>query len=188
MNFEDIETERLILRKLNPAVLNELFSNYSEEVIRKELGLTTDAAYIKERGRFEKGYEMYNKSFLYFLMIDKNTKQIIGSCGYHTWFTDHMRAEIGYSLYEDEYKGKGLMTEVIQPILEYGFNDMNLNRIEACVGPANTPSLKLMQKFHFKEEGLRRQDYFTNGEFVDSIMFALLKQDAVKEGILNSKL
>ncbi|MEP7265152.1 MAG: GNAT family protein [Bacteroidota bacterium] len=184
MKFEIIETERLFLRKLSPAVLNDLFKNYSEEIIRKELALFTDAAYIKEKYRYVKGYEMYNKSMLYFQMMDKNTKQIIGSCGYYTWFTDHMRAEIGYSLYEDEHKGKGLMTEVMQPILEYGFNVMNLHRVEALISPDNTPSLKLVKKFHFKEEGFLRQHYFANDEFTGSLLFGLLKMEAKEHGII----
>lgn len=58
----------------------------------------------------------------------------IGWCGYHTWYIDHRRAEIGYAIRSDEYKAQGIMTEVMNAVLRYGFEVMNLHRIEAFIG------------------------------------------------------
>ena len=110
-------------------------------------------------------------------MVYKGTGEIIGGCGFHNWLTEHRKAELGYALTKDEYKGKGLMTEALENVIAYGFGKMNLNRIEACIGPENIPSLKLVKKFGFKEEGYLRQHYFKDNVLQDSIIFSLLKEE-----------
>ena len=81
----------------------------------------------------------------------------------------------------ESYKGKGLMTEAIHAIIDYGFNIMNLNRIEALVGIENAPSLKLMEKYSFKKEGVLRQHLHISDQFEDSVMFSKLYCDYINE-------
>jgi [ribosomal protein S5]-alanine N-acetyltransferase len=178
MTFEILETERLKLRKLTPEVFDYVFANYSNEELKSFLGLNADQELEKERDKHQKGLATYNRSFLYFQLIDKNTDTIIGGCGYHTWYLDHARAKIGYGLFQEHYKGKGLMSEALLPIIDYGFNTMHLNRIEALIGPENTPSLQLVKRLHFTQEGYLRQHYIIhNGQIVDSILFSLLRSE-----------
>jgi [ribosomal protein S5]-alanine N-acetyltransferase len=177
MTFEILETNRLKLRKLTPAVLDFVFTNYTNEELKSFLGLSSDLELKKEREKHQKGLTTYNKSFLYFQLIDKSTDTVIGSCGFHTWYLDHARAEIGYGLYQEQYKSKGLMTEALIPIIDYGFNTMHLNRIEALIGPENTPSLQLIKRLHFTREGYLRQHYIDNGKIVNSILFSLLRSE-----------
>ena len=54
---------------------------------------------------------------------------------------------------------------------------MGLERIEAFVGPNNTPSIKLLNRMNFKKEGLLKHHYFQNNIMDDSIVFALLKSE-----------
>jgi [ribosomal protein S5]-alanine N-acetyltransferase len=178
MTFEILETARLKLRKLTPEVFDYIFTNYINEELKSFLGLNADQELEKERDKHQKGLATYNRSFLYFQLIDKNTDTIIGGCGYHTWYLDHARAEIGYGLFQEHYKGKGLMSEALLPIIDYGFNTMHLNRIEALIGPENTPSLQLVKRLHFTQEGYLRQHYIIhNGQIVDSILFSLLRSE-----------
>ena len=139
------------------------------------LGLQSDAEYEKEYDKFHLGHSMYNRSLLTFQLIDPQTNEIIGSAGFHNWSIDHKRAEIGYSLKSDEYKGKGLMSEVIPFIIHYGFEIMELQRIEAMVSPGNLPSLRLLEKNNFIREGLLRKHYFIGNDWEDSVVFSLLK-------------
>jgi ribosomal-protein-alanine N-acetyltransferase len=69
------------------------------------------------------------------------------------------------------------MTEAVKPILQYGFEQMNLNRIEACTGPENVASIKILQKFGFKQEGYLRQHYYGKDQIYDSLIFSLLKAE-----------
>ena len=67
------------------------------------------------------------------------------------------------------------MSEAIVSIVNYGFHNMNLERIEAFVSPNNMPSIKLLKRIKFKEEGLLKHHYFDNNKMDDSIIFALLR-------------
>lgn len=78
-------------------------------------------------------------------------------------------------MFDNNYKGQGIMSEAI--IVNYGFRNMGLERIEAFVEPNNTPSIKLLKKMSFKKESLLKQHYFYNNRMEDSIVFALLKSD-----------
>lgn len=175
--FEEIKTERLILRKLTPEVYRFIHENYDDNRLMDFLNLKSDAELDKEKDKYKKGLSTYNRSFVNFQLMDIFTKKIVGTCGFHTWYLDHGRAEIGYALNDDVYKGKGLMSEAMKYVIDYGFNKMNLSRIEAFVGTNNTPSLRLMSKFHFVSEGLMRKHYFKNDKMEDSLVFSLLKEE-----------
>lgn len=173
MNFEILETERLYLRKLTDELYEEILLNGSDGQIYMYLNIDGESV-AKEKEKAKKGFGMFNKSLLIFQLIDKETQQIIGWCGYHTWFREHRRAELGYALNREEAKRRGFMAEALEAVIGYGFKVMNLHRVEALVAPDNIPSLKLVQKFGFIKEGYLREHYFKNGVFEDSVFFALL--------------
>jgi [ribosomal protein S5]-alanine N-acetyltransferase len=177
MDFEVYKTDRLILRKLSPNVLRYIFENHSDQEIKALLGANSDEEFEKERKRHEGGYSTYNRSFEHFQILDKVSMHIIGGCGFHTWYLDHRRAEIGYSLTDENYRNKGIMSEAIKVVIEHGFTNMNLHRIEAFVATYNTPSLNLMAKFNFTREGLLREHYYVNDRFEDSVLFSRLVSD-----------
>lgn len=181
MNFEIIETRRLILKGLSPFDMTYIFENCSKPEIKKILGHRSEDEYQKEESKHKNGYSSYNRSFKLFLMTDKASNTIIGRCGIHNWNTEHRRAEVGYVMEDESYKRKGLMTETLDVIIEYGFNKMNLNRIEALVGIGNVPSLRLMKKYNFIKEGLLRQHYYTAGQYEDSVLFSKLYHEYINE-------
>lgn len=181
MNFEIIETRRLILKGLSPEDMKNIFENCSKSEIKKLLGHRTEKDYQKEESKYKNGYSSYNRSFKLFLLTDKKTNTIIGRCGIHNWNAEHRRAEIGYVMEDESYKRKGLMTETLDVIIEYGFNKMNLNRIEALVGIENVPSLRLMEKYNFIKEGVLRQHYYTADKYEDSVLFSKLYHEYISE-------
>jgi len=176
MNFEYLETERLKLRKLTDELYELILTTKSDQEIMDLLCIAPKDL-EKEKQKAVRGFGMFNKSMLLFQLIEKESNNVIGWCGYHTWFTQHHRAELGYMLYTDEVKQKGYMKEALKPIIGYGFNNMGLNRIEALIEPKNLPSLKLIKHFNFKEEGLLKNHYLKNGVYEDSMYFGLLAHD-----------
>lgn len=138
-------------------------------------GYTAPEALEKERYRYTNGLTTFNKSILYFMLADKSTGKVIGFCGYHTWYTDHNRAEMFYGLHSDTHKQQGIMTEALSTVIPYGFNEMKLHRIEAMTATDNRASINTLLKFGFKQEGHLREHYFINGVMEDSLMFSLLK-------------
>lgn len=177
MNFEILTTNRLRLRKLSPETLEYVYANYSDEELIVFFGLENENQLTVEKNKFEKGLTTHNKSFLYFQIIEKSSEKIIGWCGYHTWYLDHFRAEIGYGLFDEEQKNKGIMTEAMKSILEYGFHQMQLNRVEAFIGTKNTASKKLVEKFGFTKEGVHRSHYLKDDVMEDSVVYSLLKTE-----------
>lgn len=180
MTFEILTTERLLLRKLSPETFEHVYNNYSDEQLINLLGLGTEELLVSEKNKFEKGLTTHNKSFLYFQLLDKSTKKIIGWCGFHTWYLDHFRAEIGYGLFDENLKNKGIMSEAMKVVLDYGFYQMQLNRIEAYIGTNNIPSLLLVEKFGFTKEGILRSHYLKNNVMEDSVVYSLLKTEYFK--------
>lgn len=177
MEFEKLITDRLILRILTPEVYDFIYKNLSEEEQIKFLGLSSEEELNTEKNKYDNGLSMFNKSFRGFQLIDKESDKIIGWCGYHTWYIDHNRAEIGYGLFDDAFKQKGFMSEALPPIIEYGFRIMKLHRIEAFIASYNIPSLRLVDKLNFKKEGVLREHYFVNDRMEDSVVFSLLKSE-----------
>ena len=184
MLFEEIYTERLILRKFTPANYTYLFKNESDAYIMQYLALPDVAMLQQEKEKFSKGISTFNKSFVNFKLFHKQTLQHIGNCGFHTWYIQHARAEIGYDISDNSFKEKRVMTEALHAIIPYGFNEMQLNRIEAFIGLNNTPSLMFMHKFGFQQEGLLRSHYCKNGIIEDSLVFSLLKNEYLPTNVM----
>lgn len=175
--FPEIETERLILKEIRPENDKELFTFFSDSEVMRYYNLEP----LKKIEQAEKiinmcakGYE--NKQVIRWGIYLKKDKKIIGTCGYHNWAKGYFRAEIGYELSKD-YWQKGIMSEAVKAIMLFGFNTMGLNRIEALIETPNTASEKLLRKLGFQKEGLLREHAYYKNEFVDLIMFSLLKKD-----------
>lgn len=177
IDFEIIETPRLLLRAQTPEVFKQVMETYTHGQLLEYFGYDTDDRLEFERLRYTGGQTTFRLSFLYFHLIEKENKKVIGGCGFHTWNTVHHRAEIGYEVFSEPHKNKGFMKEALPVILTYGFNQLNLHRIEALVGPENTPSLKLIKSAGFTQEAVLREHYFVNGVHEDSVMFSLLKSE-----------
>jgi ribosomal-protein-alanine N-acetyltransferase len=171
-----LETERLQLKTITPTLVHDLFNTKTKDEIMNFFGFN-EQGFEKYRDMHEKGMETYQLSFLFFLLIEKQTSQPIGECGFHTWHKKHDRAELFYSLRNDSDKRKGYMTEAIAFVLKYGFEQMNLHRVEALIAEWNEPSLKLINKYGFTKEGIMREDYFENGRHEDSICYSLLANE-----------
>lgn len=174
MKLVTLETPRLILKGFSPEDMNYIFSNMNKMEVMQLLGHRNEEDFFKEQEKQQRGYATYNRSFLLFLLHDKETGRIIGRCGIHNWNADHFRAEIGYNMIEENLKRKGFMSEAIEAIIAYGFRELNLNRIEALVAPGNVPSIRLLQKNNFIQEAVLKQHYLHEGKYEDSLMFALL--------------
>ncbi|MDQ3050992.1 MAG: GNAT family N-acetyltransferase [Bacteroidota bacterium] len=175
-----LHTERLMLREMTPETYNRVMSKFTDSEIKKFFGIKSNEELELEKLRFKQGMTMSGKTFLYFHLVEKSSSQVLGWCGYHTWFKLHRRAEIGYVLNEDAYKRKGYMKEALPEVIRYGFEEMDLNRIEALVSPDNNPSLKLINNNGFTREGLLRENYMSKNKLDDSIIFSLLRREYIK--------
>lgn len=176
LKINTLETQRLWLKELSPELMATLLNAYADDELMSFLGVDENGLKT-ERQNLAGGLTTYRLSFRNFLIVEKESNRVVGRCGFHTWYIQHARAEIGYSINDETAKRKGLMSEAIAAVIDYGFRQMELNRIEAMVGTANEASLKIMNKAGFTREGLMRSHYFKNGRMEDSIVFGLLRSE-----------
>ena len=175
----ELETSRLLLRSVTPAFVKTIFAEKSEEEI-KSYFKTDEKGFLHLKSMYENGMETHRISMFYFLLFDKETLTCIGECGFHTWNKTHGRAELFYNLTDVSYRQKGLMTEVVNLVIDFGFDQLHLHRIEALVANWNTASIKLLERYQFTKEGTMREDYFYEGNYESSECYSLLKQEWTK--------
>jgi GNAT acetyltransferase-like protein/glutathione-dependent formaldehyde-activating enzyme len=73
--------------------------------------------------------------------------------------------------------GCGYMYEALSALLDYGFTELNLNRVEADTDPRNERSTRLLARLQFFREGLFRERCIVDGEISDAAMYGLLRRD-----------
>jgi len=85
-------------------------------------------------------------------------------------------AEVGYGLGSGAW-GKGYMNEALGALLEYGFSELKLNRVEADIDPRNIDSAKSLTRIGFTKEGLLLESCVVNGVLTDSARYGLLRSE-----------
>jgi RimJ/RimL family protein N-acetyltransferase len=106
----------------------------------------------------------------------KRTGEIIGMISLMHIDNKNRNAEVGYWLGKRYWK-KGIASEALTLILNFGFNNLKSVRIYAKVLHTNLPSIKLLQRTGFKYEGRMRKSVLKDGGWFDKLMFALLDVD-----------
>ncbi|KYG91102.1 alanine acetyltransferase [[Bacillus] sp. KCTC 13219] len=175
--FPVLETKRLVLREITKQDANSILNYLSDAEVMKYYGLepfkSLDEA-LDEISWYQAIQN--NKTGIRWGITLKEQGVVIGSCGFHNIVSQHFRTEIGFELSKEQW-GKGIATEAVKAIINYGFENMHFQRIEALIEPPNLLSQKLVEKMSFIREGLLRNYEFTCGKFDDLYMYSLLKQD-----------
>jgi len=114
-----------------------------------------------------------NEAVMWAIALSAQPSTLIGTITLWQIQRDNYRAELGYMLHPDHW-GKGLMTEAIYRVTDYGFGMLGLHSIEARADPNNTASIRLLEKTGFIKEGYFREDYFFRGKFLDTAVYSLL--------------
>ena len=179
----DLVTPLLRLRRLTMRDAQDIY-RYSRdpEVARHVLwdphrSIGDSRAYLRYMLRRYRSHEPASWGIEYL-----ETGRIIGTIGFMWIQEDNNAAEVGYSLARDCW-GKGIMTEALRAVLQYGFDEMNLNRIEAQHETTNPASGAVMRKCHMQHEGTLRSRLFNKGRYVDVELYAILRRDFNRLGL-----
>ena len=174
--FPNLETERLLLRRVNESDVNEVFALRSNpetmKYIPRPLVKTIDDA-LEHIAMINAKIE--NNEGINWAITYKGSPKLIGILGHYRIKPEHHRAEIGYMLHK-EHNGKGIITEAVQEVVKYGFNEMKLHSIEAIIDPENFGSEKVLQKCGFIKEAHFKENEFFEGRFLDSVIYSILKK------------
>lgn len=118
------------------------------------------------------------------LAITVNNK-VVGGIGItHQADVYRFNAELGYWLGEP-FWNKGIMTEAVQAMVDYAFNNFKLIRIYARVFDFNEASMRVLQKAGFQKEAINRKAVYKNQTLYDEHLFAILNP-RIKNVLLQS--
>jgi ribosomal-protein-alanine N-acetyltransferase len=176
--FPILNSDRLSFIEIKQEHLTDLFKLFGDSNVTKYYNLKT----FETEQDGQKFIDWYQKRFIEKLAIRwgialKGNNNIIGTIGFNN-FTNNHRANIGYDL-QTEYWNKGYVTEALKTIIDFGFNQLKINRIEAEVMIGNLASERILDKLGFAKEGVLRQWLYWNNKHYDMTMYSLLKIDVV---------
>ena len=175
--FPILETDRLILRQVTKDDASSLLKYLSDKDVMKYVGLEPFKSIDDVLDEISWYQSIFEKGTgIRWGITLKDQGAVIGSCGFLNMVSKHYRSEIGVELSREQW-GKGIASEAFEAVIRYGFEQLELQRIEALIEPPNLPSQKLVERKGFIREGLLRSYEFTRGKFDDLYMYSLLKQD-----------
>jgi RimJ/RimL family protein N-acetyltransferase len=100
----------------------------------------------------------------------------IGWCSLTRWNPDFRSASMGYCLAEAAW-GQGYATEAGRALLQWAFDALDLNRVQAEADTRNVASARVLEKLGFVREGTLREDCIVNGDVSDSWVYGLLRRE-----------
>ena len=163
-------TDRLILRTLTEFDSFEVLGIRSHPVINQFLHRDSP------RNTFEALDFILNiqrksaNGEIFFLGIAlQNKPELIGTICLWNFSGDRKTAELGYELLP-EYHGKGIMSEAVTFILNFGFEDLKASKIEAFTNKNNLNSIQLLQKFNFTLNVNRKDE-----KYPENLIFELAR-------------
>ena len=174
--FPILKTPRLLLRAIQQSDAQLLHRNFSDP--QTVLYSNAPAPSLE---KVQQVIDIWSENFqkqqgIRWGITIKEQNAVIGSCGYKNIIKKHRRAGIGYEIFAD-YRRQGFMSEALNALIQFGFEVIELNRIEATVDCDNLPSILLLHKLGFTEEGTLRDYEFNQEKFVDLKLFSLLHRD-----------
>jgi [ribosomal protein S5]-alanine N-acetyltransferase len=175
--FPVLETPRLVLRELVIEDAEAVFRNSSDPQVARFLGRDPDASLEVSLKRVQSCVDALKEhTGIRWAITLRGDPTLLGTVGFWKWNKPSFYAEIGYELGPAHWN-KGYMTEAVRAALAFGFEHMDLNRVEANTDPDNLASRRVVEKLGFTHEATLRQNWFYAGKFLDSVIYGLLKSE-----------
>jgi [ribosomal protein S5]-alanine N-acetyltransferase len=171
------EGSLVVLRPLERTDLNDRYLSWlnDPEVTRyTETGIFPSTA--EDLENYYRGITS-SKSDVMLAVVDKKSGQHIGNVKLGPIHWVHRRATFGILIGEKEFWGKGVGLEATRLMVEYGFNRLNLHRIELGVFADHEAAVRCYKKAGFKVEGRMRESLFREGHYKDGLRMGLLRSD-----------
>lgn len=174
--FKNLESDRLLLRQITAADVNEIFELRSNKEVMKfvprPMCITLDDAMGHVNMIQHKIEE--NEGINWAITLKKDNK-LIGYIGHYRIKWEHFRSEIGYMILP-RFNGQGIVSEAIRLVVKYGFDEMKMHSIEGVIDPENAASARVLEKNGFVKEAHFVENEFFDGKFIDSVVYSLLNR------------
>lgn len=176
-NLPTLETERLLLRKITLEDAWDMHYYGSNENVSKYVTWETHKSLSDTREFIEFVLTKYeNKKIAPWGIEYKENGKLIGTIDFVSWQLKHNIAEIGYVLSQD-YWGKGITTEAAKEVIKFGFENMDLVRIQARCDIENIGSARVMEKVGMTFEGVIRKGIFVKSKHRDIKMYSIINEE-----------
>ncbi|HEY9100526.1 GNAT family protein [Chitinimonas sp.] len=178
MPFPTLTTPRLQLRELKARDADALFAIHSDPETMRWFG----ADPLVDRHQALQLIEMFAEwrkapaPGTRWGIVRQSDGELLGSCGLFKWNRSWRNCVLGYELGRP-YWGEGWMSEALRAVLDYGFDNMNLHRVQAEIHPDNLASIRLVERLGFRLEGRHRQQGHWGGQFHDLDCYGLLAHE-----------
>lgn len=127
--------------------------------------------------RFEPSPDRRIRDKVNFMIYHKQEKRPIGVVGLDEINWVSRNANLFALIGEPEHWGKGIAVEACALVIQYGFTELNLNKIEAGIFSPNKRSLRAAEKLGFKKEAIIKEEIFVDGKYHDNHRFSLFNRD-----------
>jgi RimJ/RimL family protein N-acetyltransferase len=140
-----IETERLVLRKMNEEDVGPLLDIFSDPVAMRHFGVVFDRPRM-DRWMSDNLQHEQQHGFSLRSVVLKDNGEVIGDCGLETDEIDgQIIVGIGFN-FRRSYWGKGYATEAASAVLNYGFTHFDFESISGWIDPENKPSQRVAER------------------------------------------
>lgn len=179
-NMPTLYTERLSLRAMHPIDAEDMYDYARRPEVTKYLLWSEHEDIYVTRDFLKYINRRYSRGDFYdWAIIERESRRMIGTCGFTKIDTENHSAEIGYVLNPDFHR-KGFGSEAVKRILKFGFEELSLNRIEARFMAGNEASLALMKSVGMTFEGYMRDLMYVKGSFRTVGVSAILRSEYEK--------
>ncbi len=179
VDLPDIQTERLLLRKVTPGDAEDMLAYVSDPEVARHTTWEPYDSIEQVRDHLRSVISNYERGepANWGVML-RESGRLIGMCGFMagSWEPEYARASLGYAIAR-EYWDRGLTTEAVRAAIAFGFNHLSLNRIEARCIAENTASERVMQKAGLSYEGTLRDYVFRKGAYRDYKVYSILRRE-----------
>lgn len=173
-----LKTDRLNIRELTLADIDnvhELFSLPETDEFNT-LGIPENIETTKKLLEEWLSMQKQEPRNSYVLGIDKNDDNFIGLIALNLGKLKYRTAEVWFKIHKDFWRN-GYTTEALKKLLDFGFSELKLHRIEAGCAVENIASIKVLEKVGMTREGMKRKKLPIRGEWKDNYFYGILEED-----------
>lgn len=175
--FPILTTQRLTLRQMQQSDLDAIFALYSTDDVTGFIDIESISTKDEAQELLDFFINFYNdKKLIRWAITLTGDDTLIGTIGFNYFDGDAQWSEIGYDLHPDHWR-KGIMSEAVRAIMAYGFDTLQLHRIEANVTVGNDASTKLLDKLGFTYEGTLRDRMYIRGGWHSLMYYGMLQSE-----------
>ena len=174
--FPELETRDLRLREIVRADAEAVFRIFADDEVTRYYDLERFGNLEQARSHIANQAIRYQRGeVIRWAITQKANDVLIGSAGLSIYQVN-AQGGLGYELARPYWR-RGIMSEALDMIIRFGFNSLNLNRLQALVLPGNEASAGLLSKLGFTNEGLLREFAFFKGRYQDLWCYSLLRRE-----------